>query len=338
MLVPLSALLFLLLYNMSEINRIVCLDGATLYPADDSRWAEFAQVAPFEVYDRTAPSEVVKRIGNARMVLTNKVVLDAATIAALPDLKYIGVLATGYNVVDIAAARSAGIVVTNIPSYSTDSVAQSVFALLLAITNRVEHYAAENSRGRWAASSDFSYRDIEWCELAGKTFGIVGLGSIGRAVAAIASAMGMRVAVYTSKSASELPDGYVKMELDELFAAADVISFHCPLNPDTFPLVDSRRLALMKPTAILINTSRGPVVDEQALADALNSGKIYAAGLDVLAQEPPKADCPLLGARNCFITPHIAWASSDARTRLMDIAIANVRAFVAGTPKNVVNG
>ncbi|MBD5220715.1 MAG: D-2-hydroxyacid dehydrogenase [Bacteroidales bacterium] len=322
---------------MKSINRIVCLDGATLYPADDSRWAPFAAIADFEVYARTAPTELIERIGDAEAILSNKVVIDADTIAALPRLRYIGVLATGYNVVDTAAARAAGIVVTNIPSYSTASVAQTVFALLLAITNRVEHYAAENAAGRWANSPDFSYRDLEWSELAGKTFGIVGLGSIGRAVAAIASAMGMRVAVYTSKAASELPEGFVKMELDELFAAADVLSFHCPLTPETRNLVDARRLALMKPSAIIINTSRGPVVDEQALADALNSGRIYAAGLDVLAQEPPKADCPLLGARNCFITPHLAWASAEARSRLMEIAVANVRAFTEGCPQNVVN-
>lgn len=322
---------------MPEINRIVCLDGATLYPMGDPHWAPFAEVAAFEVYDRTAPDEIIERVGGAEMILTNKVVIDAATIAALPALKYIGVLATGYNIVDIAAARAAGITVTNIPAYSTSSVAQLVFALLLSITNRVEYYASENSRGRWAKCPDFSFRDIEWSELAGKTFGIVGLGSIGHAVARIASAFGMKVAVFTSKKASELPDGYTKMDLDELFAAADVLSLHCPLTPGTRNLVDARRLALMKPTAILINTSRGPVVDEQALADALNSGRIYAAGLDVLAQEPPKADCPLLGARNCFITPHIGWASVEARERLMDIAIANVRAFADGSPQNVVN-
>lgn len=322
---------------MPEISKIVCLDAAAIYPATDERWKAFASVAPIEVFDRTAPSEIVNRAADAQIVLTNKVVLDAETIAALPKLRCIGILATGTNVVDIKAATATGIVVTNIPSYSTASVAQCVFALLLAITNRVEYYASQNIRGRWAEALDFSYTDMEWNELAGKTFGIVGFGHIGSLVARIAAAMGMKVAVYTSKDASELPEGYVKMELDELFAASDVLSLHCPLTPSTHHLVDSRRLALMKPTAIIINTSRGPVVDEQALADALNSGRIFAAGLDVLEQEPPKADCPLLGARNCFITPHIAWASTEARGRLMDIAVANVRAFASGTPRNVVN-
>lgn len=226
---------------------------------------------------------------------------------------------------------------TNIPSYSTHSVVQQVFALLLAITNRVEEYAGENAAGRWCRSLDFSYRLQEWHELAGKTMGVVGLGHIGSAVASIASAMGMKVAVYTSKPQTALPAGYVKMELDELFAAADVVSLHCPLADDTRNMVDASRLGLMKSSAILINTARGPLVDEQALADALNQGKIYAAGLDVLCNEPPKADCPLVGARNCFITPHIAWASAEARERLFEIAFDNLKSYAEGCVKNRVN-
>ncbi|MCM1067349.1 MAG: D-2-hydroxyacid dehydrogenase [Muribaculaceae bacterium] len=317
--------------------KTVCLDGFTVYPADDARWAAFADVCDFEIYDRTDAADIVARAAGADAILTNKVPISADTIAALPDLRYIGVLATGYNIVDVEAARRAGVVVTNIPSYSTMSVAQHVFALLFAITSRVESYAAANAAGRWSSQADFSYRLGEWSELAGKTFGIVGLGNIGGAVARIALALGMKVAVATSKSQSELPEGYTKMEIDELFAASDVLSLHCPLTPGTRGLADSRRLALMKPSAILINTSRGPVVDEQALAEALNSGRLHAAGLDVMCNEPPAADNPLLSARNCFITPHIAWASTEARERLFDIALENLRTFAAGAPLNVVN-
>lgn len=318
--------------------HIVCLDGATLYPADDSRWAVFAEIADFEVYDRTSPDQIIARAADAQMILTNKVPISAETIAALPHLKYIGVLATGYNIIDTQAAREAGIAVSNIPAYSTRSVAQTAIALLLAITNRVEHYARENSRGRWADCPDFSYRDLEWTELAGKTFGVIGFGNTGSATAAIAATLGMNIAVATSKSQQQLPEGYRKMSIDEIFENADVLSLHCPLTPDTAGLVNAARLAKMKPSAILINTSRGPVVDEQALANALNNRTIYAAGLDVLAQEPPAHDCPLLAATNCFITPHIAWASTEARQRLLKIALENARAFINGNPQNIVNG
>lgn len=314
---------------------LVILDAATVYPADDSRWQAFGDVV---VYDRTQVADIVDRCSGAEMVLTNKVPFDAATIAALPDLKYIGVLATGYNIIDTEAARKSGIVVTNIPAYSTMSVAQQAISLLLAVTNRVADYAAADAKGAWCRCPDFSYRLADWHELAGKTFGIVGLGNTGLATAAIAVALGMKVLAYTSKPQSVLPAGYAKADsLEQLFAKADVLSLHCPLTPDTRGLVNDRTLALMKPSAIIINTSRGPVVDEDALARALNNGTIAAAGLDVFCQEPPTADCPLIGARNCYITPHIAWASTEARERLFNLALDNVKAFEKGKPINVVN-
>ena len=322
---------------ITYLMHTVCLDAFTVFPATDSHWTRFSDISDIEVYDRTSGDEILSRAADADAILTNKVPIDDAIMEALPKLRYIGVLATGYNIVDVEAARRRGICVTNIPSYSTMSVAQHVFALLLAAIGRVESYAALDRDGRWCASDDFSYRINDWAELAGRTIGIVGYGNIGKAVAAIASSFGMKVALYTSKKQQDLPDGFVKMELDDLFACADVLSLHCPLSPQTRNLVDARRLALMKPTAILVNTSRGPVVDEQALADALSSKTIAAAALDVLCQEPPESDNPLLKAPNCYITPHIAWASQQARERLLDIAVANLRDFVAGTPKNVVS-
>lgn len=289
------------------------------------------------VYDRTSPAELMERAKDAEVLLTNKTVLDAAAIHALPALRYIGVLATGYNIVDIDAARQRGIVVTNIPAYSTDSVAQMVFAHLLNISLRVEHHAEAVRQGRWAACKDFCFWDTPLVELSGKTMGIVGLGHTGMRTARIAQAFGMKVEAWTSKSSLQLPPDIRKAEsLEQLFAQADVLSLHCPLTKDTQGLVNARRLSLMKPTAILVNTSRGPVVDEQALADALNAGRIYAAGLDVLSSEPPRADNPLLRARNCFITPHIAWASTEARQRLMRIAVDNLHAWLDGKPVNNV--
>lgn len=316
--------------------KLVCLDAFSVYPANDSEWSRLADIADVEVYDRTAESEIVERLAGAEMALTNKVPLNAETIAKLPDLKYIGVLATGYNIVDVKAAKAAGITVTNIPAYSTKSVTQQVFALLLAITNRVEEYAAGVADGKWSRSADFTYREREWTELAGKTMGIVGYGNIGSSVAAVAAAMGMKIVLYTSKNQSELPAGYAKATLDELFSTSDVVSLHCPLTEETKNLVDSRRLSLMKPSAVLINTARGALVDEPALADALNNGRIYAAGLDVLVNEPPRHDNPLQKAKNCFITPHIAWASTEARNRLFEIALQNAADFVNGCPRNVV--
>lgn len=316
--------------------NIVCLDGATLYDAASDEWNSLRKLGDLVIYDRTAVGEIVERCADASIVLTNKVPFDARTIGALPALRYIGVLATGYNIIDTVAARAAGVTVTNIPAYSTDSVAQHAIALMLAAASGVERYTDSVKNGHWSSYPDFTYRLREWNELAGKTFGIVGLGSIGKAVAVIAEAFGMKIAVYTSKEQQELLAGYIKMELDELFASADVISLHCPLTEQTRNLVDTRRIALMKPTAILINTARGQLVDEHALACALAEGRIFAAGCDVLSTEPPKADNPLLSAPRCYITPHIAWASVEARGRLMNIATDNVRAFLAGNPMNVV--
>lgn len=315
--------------------KIVVLDGYAANPGDLS-WNGLEKLGDVTVYDRTSPEELMERAQNAEVLLTNKVVLNADTLKALPKLKYVGVLATGYNVVDINAAHDLGIVVTNIPAYSTDSVAQMVFAHLLNITQRVGHYAEENRKGCWAANPDFCYWDTPLMELAGKTIGIVGLGHTGSATARIALAFGMKVKAFTSKDASRLPAGIEKASIDDIFVISDVVSLHCPLTDTTKEIVNAARLKQMKPSAILINTGRGPLVNEQDLADALNSGEICAAGVDVLSTEPPKSDNPLLTAKNCFITPHIAWATKEARTRLMDIAVDNVRAFISGKPVNEV--
>jgi glycerate dehydrogenase len=258
-------------------------------------------------------------------------------MAQLPSLRYIGVLATGYNVVDLEAAREHGITVTNVPAYSTESVAQMVFSHLLTVTNHTEYYARENREGRWTASPDFCYWDMPLTELAGKTFGIVGLGNIGQRVAAIAHAFGMHVVAYTSKAADSLPSYVQKKSMDELLAESDVLSLHCPLTPDTKHLISSQTLQKMKPTAILINTGRGPLVCDQDVADALSAHRLQAFCADVLTDEPPHADNPLLRCPNAFITPHIAWASTEARSRLVAVAVNNVRAFVEGSPQNVVS-
>ena len=316
--------------------RIVILDGYALNPGDLS-YDCLKQFGTLKVYDRTLPEQLIERAKDADVVLTNKVVLGETEFAQLPRLRYIGVQATGYNVIDVEAARRHGITVTNIPAYSTDSVAQMVIAHLLNITQSVGYYARENRTGRWGSNPDFCYWDNPLIELAGKQMGIVGFGRTGSAVARLATAFGMKVAVYTSKLQSALPEGVEKMELDALFATSDVVSLHCPLTPDTHHLVDAARLARMKPTGILINTARGSIVDEQALADALNSGALHAAGVDVLTEEPPREDSPLLSTRHCFVTPHIAWATLEARTRLLQICEANLRAFIEGTPQNVVS-
>lgn len=315
--------------------KITILDGYGMNPGDMS-WAPLEELGDLTVYDRTAPEQVLERAAGSEALLTNKTVLTAETLRALQQLRYVGVLATGYNVVDIDAARELGIVVTNIPAYSTDSVVQMVFAHLLAITNRVEHYTDENRRGRWSSNPDFCYWDSPLHELSGKTFGIVGLGNIGSAVSRVARAFGMNVKAYTSKRIEGLPDGVSKADLDELFATSDVVSLHCPLTDSTRHLVNAERLAMMKPSAILINTGRGPLVDEKALAEALDSERIYAAGLDVLSSEPPAADNPLLTARNCFITPHLGWATKEARERLLSIAADNLRGFISGDIRNNV--
>ncbi len=316
--------------------NIVVVDGYTLNPGDLS-WEPLKELGEVTIYDRTVPNETIERCTDADMVLTNKVVFNAETIKALPKLKYIGVLATGYNVVDTKIAAEHNVIVTNIPAYSTESVAQMVFAQILNITNRVGHYACENSKGRWTNNTDFCYWDTPLTELAGKKIGIVGLGNTGSATARIANAFGMDVCAFTSKPQESIPSYISKLTLDELFSQCDIVSLHCPLTETTKELVNEARLATMKPTAILINTGRGPLIDEQAVADALNNGKIAAFGADVLSVEPAQAGNPLLQAKNCYLTPHIAWATYEARIRLMNICIDNVKAFIKGTPQNVVN-
>ena len=313
--------------------KIVILDGFTTNGGDLS-WNGISELGDLTVYDRTAPGEVIDRCHGAEAVLTNKVIITDEVMQALPQLKYIGVMATGYNVVDIDAARRRGIVVTNVPAYSTPSVAQMVFAHLLNITNQVALHDRQVHEGRWAGNQDFCFYSAPLIELASKQMGIVGLGQTGSAVAKIALALGMRVMAFTSKSQESLPEGIIKGSLDEMFATSDVVSLHCPLTPDTKHIVNAARLATMKPSAIVITTGRGPLVNEQDLADALNNGTIAAAAVDVLSTEPPTADNPLLAARNCHITPHIAWASQAARARLIDTLASNLKGYISG---NVVN-
>jgi len=312
--------------------HIVILDGLTTNPGDLS-WAPVERLGTLVVHDRTDPAEVVARAVDADAVLTNKTMLGAAEFAALPRLRYVGVLATGVNVVDVAAARERGVVVCNVPEYSTPNVVQATFALLLELTNRVGHHDATVHAGRWSACPDFCYWDGDLVELAGLTLGIVGYGRIGRGVAAVAQAFGMRV-LFSRRSAGGDP---ACVDVDTLLRESDVVSLHCPLTPDTKELIDARRIALMKPTALFINTARGGLVNEGDLAAALDAGRIAGAGLDVLTVEPPSAANPLLRAKNCIITPHIAWATRNARMRLIDATAANVRAFATGKPTNVVN-
>ena len=316
--------------------KIVELDGYAANPGDLS-WEPLRELGELVVYDRTAPADVVERAKDADMVLINKIMMTEEVMKQLPRLKYIGVLATGYNVVDIEAASRHGIVVTNIPAYSTDSVAQTTFALLLAITNRVEHYAEENRNGRWSSNPDFCYWDTPLMELAGKTMGIVGLGNIGMRVATIAKDFGMDVFALTSKNSTDLPPGIQKTTLEGLLAVSDVLSLHCPLTEQTNRLINHNTIAKMKHGAILINTGRGQLVDETDVAEALANGKLAAYGADVMSCEPPQANNPLFAQPNAFLTPHIAWATREARQRLMEIAVNNVKAFINGTPQNVVN-
>lgn len=316
--------------------KIVVLDGQGVNPGDIS-WNRIEELGELTVYPRTAPEEVLQHVGNAEIALTNKTVFDADIIAQLKNTKYIGVLATGYNVVDTKAARERGIVVTNIPAYSTDSVAQMVFAHLLNVSNHVDHYAEETRNGVWSRCLDFCYWNTPLFELAGKTLGIVGLGHIGMKVAQIAQAFGMNVLAYTSKSPDQLPEWIRKTTLDGLFGASDVVSLHCPLTDTTRELMNSASIEKMRDGAILINTGRGPLVNEADVADALASGKLDAYCADVLSSEPPSASNPLIGVPNAFITPHVAWATLEARLRLMDIAVCNIKSFLAGSPTNVVN-
>ena len=329
------------------MRKIVILDGYTTHPAekqkadmgasDELTWEPLEEMGALTVYDRTRPEETAERAKDADIVLTNKVLLRRQELEQLPRLQYIGVLATGYNVVDTAAARERGIVVTNVPAYSTMSVAQMVFAHLLTVTNRTEHYAQQIRKGRWTENLDFCYWDTQLTELAGKTLGIVGMGHIGTRVAAIAQALGMRVLAFTSKKAEELPPNIGKRKMEDLLKESDVVSLHCPLAPDTHHLMNSQTLGLMKPSAILINTGRGLLVNEKDVADALEGNRLRAYCADVLSEEPPQEDNALLRCERAYITPHIAWATQEARKRLMEVAISNVRAFVEGHPQNVVN-
>jgi len=316
--------------------RLAALDAFTANPGDLS-WSDLESLADCTFYDRSASSEVLQRAADCELLLTNKTVLSGDTIRALPKLKYIGVLATGFNVVDIAAARERGITVTNVPGYSTPSVAQTVFALLLELTNRVGHHAQTVREGRWSRAKDFCYWDGSLVELSGLTMGIFGFGTIGQAVANIALALDMNVIAYRRKWPEELPAGIEVVHRDDIFERSDVISLHSPLTEDTRELINATTIADMKRSALLINTARGPLICEADLAEALNSGRIAGAGLDVLSSEPPAADNPLLTAKNCIITPHIAWATQASRARLIATATANLKAFLAGQSQNVVS-
>jgi len=327
--------------------KIVVMDGFAANPGDISLepWKNITlpggEVCDFIVYDRTAPDLVIERARDAEIVLTNKVVFTKAVMEQLPMLRYIGVLATGYNVVDVSFARERGIVVTNIPAYSTSSVAQLAIAHLLHIANNVAGHSKVVHEGAWEKNLDFSFQISPQIELAGKTFGIVGMGNTGTATARIAASMGMKILAFTSKGEEQLSDLGIKEikkadSIEELFRNADVVSLHCPLTENTKHIVNKNTLTMMKPSAILLNTGRGPLVDEEALADALKENRIYAAGIDVLTEEPPRKGSPLLGIANCYITPHIAWATLAARERLMKIAIENVIAFINGRPQNMV--
>jgi glycerate dehydrogenase len=315
--------------------QIVALDGYTLNPGDLS-WDPIRELGEFVTYDRTPVNLIVERAREAAVALTNKVAFDAKTIGALPDLKLIAVTATGYNIIDTAAAKARGVLVCNVPEYGTPNVAQHVFALLLELATRTGHHARTVREGRWSASPDWCYWDYPLVELNGLKLGIVGYGRIGRAVAQIARAFGMRVIV-NRRNPSDSEEGVAFVDRDTLARESDVISLHCPLTPDNAKMIDTGFLAKMRPTAFLINTSRGGLVDETDLANALNEGEIAGAGLDVLPAEPPKADNPLLTAKNCIITPHIAWASRPARERLLHVTTKNIRAYLDGSPINVVN-
>ena len=316
--------------------KIVLPDAFTANPGDLS-WSELEKLGVCEFHDRTPVAEMVARCAGAAVVLTNKAVLNAEIIAALPELKYIGVCATGYNVVDVAAAKERGIVVTNVPGYSSASVAQLVFALILELTHAVGRHADSVAAGKWQACADFSFSEQPLLELEGRTLGVVGYGDIGASVARIGLAFGMKVLASKRSWSQSPPEGVTPAETDEIFAQSDVISLHCPLTDATKHLVGPRTLALMKPTAYLINTGRGPLIDEAALAAALQAGQIGGAGLDVLSVEPPSAGNPLIGAPNCLITPHVGWATREARARLIAQVVANLNAWQEGSAVNVVN-
>ncbi len=315
--------------------KIAILDGYTLNPGD-LNWDEITQLGTCMIYDRTPPELTVERLKDVEIAVTNKVKLTREIIAQLPNLKYIGVLATGYNVVDVEAASKAGITVTNIPAYSTASVAQMVFAHILHFIQNIADYAQSVSNGDWANSIDFAYFKTPQTELAGKTLGIIGFGQIGQAVAKIGNAFGMNI-IFHNRTTKTTEVDATQVELDELLSKSDFISINCPLTPENIGFINKSTIEKMKPTAFLVNTGRGLLINEQDLADALNSGKIAGAGLDVLSSEPPSIDNPLPRAKNCNITPHIAWATKESRTRLMHTASENIKLFLNGKPQNVVN-
>jgi glycerate dehydrogenase len=321
----------------NSMLKIVILDGYTENPGDLS-WDAFASLGELTVYDRTSADSVAQRIGDAAIVYTNKTPVTRATLDACPNVRFIGVLATGYNIVDVTAAREKGIPVANIPTYGTDAVGQFAIALLLEICHHIGHHSEAVHTGRWQASPDWCFWDYPLIELAGKTMGIIGYGRIGQTTGRIAQALGMTVLAYDSfKNQSLVSSTCRYVELDELLEKSDVVSLHCPLFPETEGIINKSSIAKMKDGVIILNNSRGPLIVEQDLADALNSGKVYAAGLDVVSSEPIKSDNPLLYAKNCIITPHISWAPKESRQRLMDIAVENLRMYLAGTPVNIIN-
>ncbi|MBN8730718.1 MAG: D-2-hydroxyacid dehydrogenase [Acidobacteria bacterium] len=313
--------------------KIVVLDGYCLNPGDLT-WDGLRAMGELTVHDRTAATDTAARLAGADVAFTNKTALTAELLGGAASLRYVGVLATGYNIVDVASAKARGITVTNIPTYGTASVAQHAFALLLELTQHVGLHEEAVRAGEWASNADWCFSKTPLVELSGKTMGIVGYGRIGRATAAIGRAFGMRI---LAADAVQNADDVEWRSIEELLREADVVSLHCPLTPETNGLMNAARLRLMKPTAFLLNTSRGPLIVNQDLADALNAGVIAGAGLDVLDVEPPKAGNPLIGAKNCIVTPHMAWATQEARSRLMEIAVENLRAFLAGSPVNVVS-
>jgi glycerate dehydrogenase len=315
--------------------KIVVLDGYTLNPGDLS-WSELEGLGDVSLYEHSTADQVVERAAGAEILLTNKTLVSRDALASLPQVRYIGVLATGFNIVDVEAARERDIPVCNVPTYGTASVAQAAIAHVLNLTQRIGDHAVAVAANRWAECRDFSFWDHPLVELEGQIFGVVGLGRIGRRTAELAHAFGMQVVAHTRTPDRDL-DWVEYVDVDELFRRSDVISLHCPLTPETEGIVSAERLALMKPTAFLVNTSRGPLVDEQALREALETGQLAGAGLDVMAVEPPDADHPLYTARNCYVTPHNAWATGAARKRLLDTVVDNVRAFLQGQPQNVVN-
>ena len=312
------------------MEKIIILDGGVANPGDLS-WDDLAALGDLTVYDYTAPEDVIPRIGDASIILTNKTVIPADVIYACPNLRYIGVLATGYNVVDISEAKKRGIIVANVPAYSTPTVAQLTMALLLEIALHVGHHSRVVHEGKWSACRDFAFWDYPLMELAGKTFGIVGYGSIGKAVAKLAQAFGMNVLAYSCHGAEEF-----HTELDELYAKADIVSLHCPLTAENTGMINKETIAKMKDGVIILNTARGGLINEADLREALLSGKVYAAASDVTCKEPINADSPLLGLENMIITPHIAWAATEARQRLLSVAIDNVRQYLCGNPQNNV--